>query len=462
MVCSEARHLLAQNVIPGSTRGRNPVLGFHLASCEQCRAYRAQRDQLWLADLVAAELPSGSPPARPQAPARPASRNSVATVISPSTPAPGSGAGSFHRPKFPVRHVLLVAAAGLVICLLWVSWYLALPVYRAAYRDMASWNTPPPTKTTNVVLAALPDTTSVLLLPTTSPTPTLKPSPTLRPTITSTPIPTPTATQQPVQAMTVLLLGLDARPGEGLHARSDALLLVRLDPQGGDAAVLSMPRDLWVPIPGYGENKVNAAFYYGERAQAGGGILVAKQAVGSAFNVPIDYAVAVDFAGFRSLIDAIGGITVDVPKEIYDGRYPTDDYGYTVAHFLPGTQQMDGSTALMYARTRHADSDFERIKRQQLVLLGIAQRLKERSTLQNLHEADVLTAALTPYIHTDMPPELVLSTLWQLRDVDPASARRYTVNGAVLSEGMVGGAYALIPQPGALPSLGQQLLTPAP
>lgn len=261
--------------------------------------------------------------------------------------------------------------------------------------------------------------------------------------------------------MTVLLLGVDARPGEGFRARSDALMLVRLDPQQGRATLLSMPRDMWVAIPGYGQGKVNGAFYYGAAAGAGSGMELAKQTIGGAFGVPIDHAVVIDFAGFRSLIDALGGITVDVPKEIYDGQFPTDDYGYMVAHFKQGPQQMDGARALVYARTRHPDSDFERIKRQQLVLLGITNRLKERGALQNLHEADLLTAALAPYVKTDMPADLVLSMLWSLRSIDPAGVQRLTVDGSMLWETSVNGAYALVPVDGALPTMGQKLLQPA-
>lgn len=263
--------------------------------------------------------------------------------------------------------------------------------------------------------------------------------------------------------MTILLLGVDARPGEGFRARSDALMLARLDPQAGQATLLSMPRDMWVSIPGYGQGKVNGAFFYGESAQAGAGMALAKQTVGGAFGVHVDHAVVIDFAGFRSLIDALGGITVDVPKEIYDGQFPTDDYGYMVAHFLQGPQQMDGTRALVYARTRHPDSDFERIKRQQLVILGITNRLKERGVLQNLHEADTLTAALMPYVQTDMPPELVLSMLWSLRDIDTASVQRLTVESSMLWQTSVNGAYALVPPDGVLPAMGQKLLqTPTP
>lgn len=363
----------------------------------------------------------------------------------------------------------------IVALLLFVGWYVGLPLYRAYQNVAGTYQAPPDNRAAGdagdvqpIVVAqeiASPTVTRVPATATATATarPTRTPRPSATPTIapTATPEPTPTPTLPEAKAMTILLLGIDARAGEGLAARSDAMMLVRVDPSTGDVALLSMPRDMWVNIPGVGQTRINAAFYYGERAKPnGGGLALASQTIGDAFGVPIDYAVVIDFNGFRSLIDALGGITVDVPKEIYDPQYPTDDYGYKVAHFLPGPQQMDGETALMYARTRHPDSDFERIKRQQLVILGIANRLKERGTFQNLHEADLLTQALTPFVRTDMPPDLVLSLLWSLRDVDTTQARRYTVDGAMLWETNVNGAYALIPQDGVLPALGRKLLQP--
>ncbi len=291
----------------------------------------------------------------------------------------------------------------------------------------------------------------VQLLPTTTPTPTLPP----------TPEPTPTPALPPVAAKTILLLGLDARPGEGLNARSDALMLARVDPERGDVALLSLPRDLWTAIPGYGESKINAAFFFGEYGQPGSGLQLAKQTVSASLGVPIDYAVAIDFAGFRSLVDTLGGISVDVPVELYDGSFPTDDYGYMVAHFLPGPQQMDGARALVYARTRHPDSDFERMKRQQLVLLGMLGRIRERGALANLHEADTLTAALQPFVHTDVPPAEALALLWHLRDFDAAHVRRMSVDGNMVYASSAGGSFALIAPDGVLGEMGRKLLEPA-
>lgn len=469
MQCAEARRLLDQGVIPGSTRGRNPQLGFHLASCAACRAYRERGDQQLLAELVAQPSPATAPQ-RVQA-ANLHEKSVQLPVVVPTVPS-----------KAPVPHVrrrrvwLLALSGVVVVVLLLGGWYFGLPLYRAAQNYSVMYQSPPAVITGNaggnaddgIVAAQAFSTATATSVPptdtaTATPRPSSTPLPTATPTIapTSTPAPTPTPALPEARAMTILLLGIDARTGEGLNARSDAMMLVRVDPQTGDVALLSMPRDMWVTIPGFGQTRVNAAFYYGERAQPnGGGLALARQTIGDAFGVQIDHAVVVDFNGFRSLIDALGGITVDVPKEIYDGQYPTDDYGYTVAHFLAGSQQMDGDRALMYARTRHPDSDFERIKRQQLVLIGIANKLKERGTFQNLHEADLLTQALTPFVKTDMPPDVVLSLLWGLREIDTANVRRYTVDGSLLWETNVNGAYALVPQDGVLAALGQKLLYP--
>jgi LCP family protein required for cell wall assembly len=94
--------------------------------------------------------------------------------------------------------------------------------------------------------------------------------------------------------------------------------------------------------------------------------------------VRVDYTAQINFDGFVQVIDALGGITIDVPKHIVDYAYPTANYGTMQVEFQPGPQQMDGQTALIYARTRHADSDFDRSKRQQQVLRAIVAELQQR------------------------------------------------------------------------------------
>ncbi|CAA9285276.1 MAG: hypothetical protein AVDCRST_MAG26-3683 [uncultured Chloroflexia bacterium] len=274
------------------------------------------------------------------------------------------------------------------------------------------------------------------------------------------PIPTQTPTIEPTPgpagAVTVLLLGVDRRAAEGRSGRSDAIVVVRLDPARGRVRLLSLPRDLWTTIPGVGEGKINSAYAIGEREGAGAALV--RETVGQLLGIGIDYTAEIDFAGFRSVIDSLGGIAVDVPRELYDPRYPTEDYGYTVAHFLPGRQVMDGEQALMFSRMRHPDSDFERMRRQQLVLLAVAERLKERGVARNLAAANDLTAAVSPHIRSDMPPTLALRVLWGLRDVDSALVERTTVDSNLLMETNIGGAYALLDTTGVLRSLGANLV----
>lgn len=322
---------------------------------------------------------------------------------------------------------------------------------------------------------------TVLVQPTSSPTPlatsTLLPTvetqvevagsettaETQKPSVDMSPVPSTVATPNvaahmsatPGKAMTVLVLGTDARPGEQFIARTDAIMVVRVDPAHNSVRLLSLPRDLWVPIPGAGEGRINTAFEIGE--QIGEGAAEASATVGQLLGISIDHVLVMNFEGFRHFIDALDGIPVNVPSELYDPQFPTEDYGYTIAHFMPGPQMMDGDRALMYSRVRHPDSDFERMRRQQLVVLGIAQRLRDRGALRNLHDADQLTAALQPYIRTDMSMDLILRLIWDMRSLEPSSIKRLSADGTLLSETYIGGAAVLIGDEGTLHDLGAQL-----
>ena len=165
----------------------------------------------------------------------------------------------------------------------------------------------------------------------------------------------------------VLVMGSDARPDElkrGEAGRTDTLLLVVADRATPRLALLSVPRDLWVAIPGHGEERINAAF------ELGGG-QTAKQTVGNALGQRVDRYVLIGLQGVRDVVDAVGGVDVTVPVAIHDETYPTDDYGYQTVDIPAGRQHMDGDTALKYARTRHQDNDFARTARQQQVVGAI-------------------------------------------------------------------------------------------
>ncbi|HET9495718.1 MAG TPA: LCP family protein [Chloroflexia bacterium] len=244
------------------------------------------------------------------------------------------------------------------------------------------------------------------------PTPTvaaIQPTPRAAAAAGTTALPTPTVDRLrdlPPGRFNVLVLGTDKRPDDPDHwPRSDTLLLANVDTVSRTVRIMSIPRDLIVAIPGYGENKVNAAYLFGEYYQEpGGGQALSVQTVSKFFDVPIEYYVAVNFEGFRKVIDTIGGIRVNVPYTLDDYDYPTDDegdpYGTTHVHFEEGWQQMDGKTALRYARTRHADNDFARSRRQ----LQIINAVREKAlTLDLLPKVPGLIDDLGGMIETNIP-----------------------------------------------------------
>jgi LCP family protein required for cell wall assembly len=183
----------------------------------------------------------------------------------------------------------------------------------------------------------------------------------------------PDITQERVN---VLVLGTDKRVHEEGPSRTDTMIVLTVDPRSKSAGMLSIPRDLWVSIPGYSENRVNTAHFLGELDDyPGGGPGLAKKTVQYALGVPIHYYVRVNFEGFERLVDAIEGITVDVKEAIHDERYPDGNYGYMTVEIPVGVQHMDGTTALQYARARHGGSDFARARRQQDVIRAVRDKV---------------------------------------------------------------------------------------
>lgn len=178
------------------------------------------------------------------------------------------------------------------------------------------------------------------------------------------------------RALTVLVLGIDRR-AEGGDQNADTIILARLDLTTGRVRAVSIPRDLLVEIPGVGEGKINGAYDAGVRAGPDdpvAGVVAMRDTVEAVFGVAIDHYVLVDFAGFESVIDAVGGIDVTVPVAIRDDAYPTEDYGTRVVEFEAGRQHMDGERALQYARIRNPDSDDQRRERQFQVLVALLEK----------------------------------------------------------------------------------------
>jgi LCP family protein required for cell wall assembly len=178
------------------------------------------------------------------------------------------------------------------------------------------------------------------------------------------------------ERVNILLLGTDKRLSEQGPSRTDTMIVVTVDPETKTAGMLSIPRDLWVPIPGHSENRINVAHFLGELDKyPGGGPALAKKTVQYTLGIPIHYYVRINFEGFEKLLDAIGGIKIDVKSAIHDEKYPDNNYGYMTVDIPAGVQQMNGKTALQYARARHGSSDFSRARRQQEVLRAVRDKV---------------------------------------------------------------------------------------
>jgi len=209
------------------------------------------------------------------------------------------------------------------------------------------------------------------------------------------------------ERVNVLVLGIDRRPSEKCPCRTDTMILVTLDPKAYTAGVLTIPRDLYVTIPTVGENRINTAAFYGELYKyPGGGPGLAKKTIEYNFGRPVHYYVLVDFAGFRKVVDALGGIDIDVPKPINDQQYPDENFGYSPLYIPAGRIHMNGDLALKYARTRHQDGDFGRSKRQIQVLMAIRDKALRLDILPKL---PALLQSMWGTLETDMNPTEVLA-----------------------------------------------------
>jgi LCP family protein required for cell wall assembly len=214
------------------------------------------------------------------------------------------------------------------------------------------------------------------------PTPTTYYAP-ATPVVYAPPAPLP-STHPATKPVTVLLLGVDRRSATGGTNNTDTLLLFYLDPETQRAAMLSIPRDLYVDIPGHNQNRINTAYAYGER-DGTGGLALARQTVSATLGIPVDHAVLIDFTVFVTVVDAIGGIDVDVPYDIYDPTYPDSGIGYDPFYITAGSHHLDGATALKYARTRATvGGDFGRTARQRQVVMAVRDRVLNLDLLPSL------------------------------------------------------------------------------
>lgn len=197
-----------------------------------------------------------------------------------------------------------------------------------------------------------------------------------------------------VRAENWLVVGSDSRAAGGNGnwrpgaQRSDTLMLVHLAGDGQQVLITSIPRDTWVSIPGHGMAKINAAFSFG-----GPRLLV--RTVERLTKVRIDHYAAIDFAGFKAMTDAVGGVDVTVPETVYDKA--------NQKRWQKGRHHLDGEEALLYVRQRYGlpGGDLDRIQRQQTFLLALLGKVRSRGTLTKPLRLDAFLDATTKAVAID-------------------------------------------------------------
>ncbi|HXI80909.1 MAG TPA: LCP family protein [Verrucomicrobiae bacterium] len=269
--------------------------------------------------------------------------------------------------------------------------------------------------------------------------------------------PTPTDTPPPVQGsdlpnatippwdgterLNILLIGSDQRPNEGTY-NTDTLIVVSIDPVSKQVAMFSLPRDSWgIPLPpgplrnayasvgGIYPKKINSLFTTvrnrpdlvpgTSRTRGYNGL---KEVLGNLYNLDIKYFVEVNFTGFKQVVDAMGGVTINVQVPVLDESYPSDTGRLSRVYIPAGIQHMTGAQALVYARSRHGSDDFDRGYRQQRVLTSLREQANIADLIPRIPQ---LLDAVKATVRTDIPQDQLAKLAGLAGSVDTKNIRSY-------------------------------------
>lgn len=210
----------------------------------------------------------------------------------------------------------------------------------------------------------------------------------------------------------ILLLGIGGNGHDGPDL-TDTMMIASVDPVNKKATLLSIPRDLWVNIPNHGDMKINAAYETGKYQYLGyesasssnhqavaAGLSMADQTVEKVVGIPIQYNMLVDFQAFRQAVNTVGGVTIDVPSELYDPTMAWEN-NWNPVLAKPGVQEFNGDKALLYVRSRETTSDFARAERQRAVIVALKNKIISAGTLSNPLKISQLVNAFGDNVYTD-------------------------------------------------------------
>jgi LCP family protein required for cell wall assembly len=225
----------------------------------------------------------------------------------------------------------------------------------------------------------------------------------------------------------ILLLGIGG-PGHDGPDLTDTMLIASIDPTNNQMALLSIPRDLWVEIPGNGSQKINAAFAYGkqqskakdEAGKTQDGLKLVDQTIAPVIGIPIHYHAVVDFTAFKQAVDAVGGVTFNVPEQLYDPTIAWENHNKSIIADK-GLQSFDGAKALLYARSRETSTDFARSERQRQLMVVLKDKVLSAGTYSNPLKVSQLLSSFGNNVYTDFGSG-DLSRLYQISSQIPSSS----------------------------------------
>ncbi len=241
--------------------------------------------------------------------------------------------------------------------------------------------------------------------------------------------------------LNILLIGADEQGG---GHNTDTMIVVSIDPVAKQVAMFSLPRDtVDIPVPNGPAQKLFGTVYRGKinswfatvrrrpdlfpGTEATRGYNGLKAILGNLYGLDVNYFVEVNFDGFKKVVDALGGVTINVQMPVLDDYYPGDRSAERI--YIPaGVQHMTGAQALVYARSRHASTDYDRGQRQQRVLLSLRQQVNVGAVLPHLDE---LAAAVGSALRTDIPRELMPQLLGLAEGIDTHDIRSYVFSPRV-------------------------------
>ena len=285
---------------------------------------------------------------------------------------------------------------------------------------------------------------------------------------TATPAPDLPQITDPRQ-IRILLLGIDQRSaaGETGAFRSDTMMLMSVDPARKTVGVLSLPRDLWVSIPGYEDNRINTANFLGDRDAypGGGGPALAMETVSQNLGLRVEKYLLINFEVFTTLVDMLApqGVLINVTEAIDDPDYPDEGYGTVHVRFSPGPQRMDAENLLRYARTRATEGgDFDRALRQQQVLDAIRAEVLNAGGIVNIAaQAPRLWDELADNFRTNLSLNEALALGGLMLQIEPGDIRYEVVNHLYVNDGLSpGGEMVLYPNYAAIGDLVQRVFFP--